>query len=250
MEPRTVEYPLHTPRDSHEIRALSWNVHYGDSTKHAEDVVAALKRFDCDVLLLYELNYGIHMPERIHGLGYGGVAVEMNYRRGLVPLKGGVALFSRFPIEKYHVVETISDGLLCVRRYYVEAQLRVWDHFSLTVGMIHNTLPFEFGYRGACDALYREIRRHTKRFLFMSDLNALPSSRIVRKLESKFVHLGPSLSIPSHPTSRWVKWLTPQRRIDYAFATRDVAKMLVGGARFGESFPSDHSPLLVHLRTS
>ena len=252
MEMQKVEYPLLQPRTSNEVRVVSWNVYYGDGPTHADDVIAALKFFDCDVLLLYELSLEIDLPEKIHRLGYGGVFVEANYRRSyrlLPPMKGGLALFSRFEIENYRIVETMSDGIFCVRRYYIEARLRVSENFSLTVGMTHNSLPFESGYARTCRALHEEIAKHKERYLFAADLNALPSFGVVQELHKQLIHLGPPLRETSHPTKRWVRYLTPARRIDYAFATPDVANMLIGQGRFGESHPSDHSPLLVHLRT-
>ncbi len=250
MELRTTEYPLLHPRTSDAVRVISWNVHYGSDESHGDDIMKALQSFDCDVLLLYELWADLKLPERIHALGYGGVYVEANYRRVFIPIGGGIALFSRFAIEDIRIVETIADGLLSVRRYYIEARLRVSSTFSLTVGMTHHSLPFEVGFSGACDVLYREVAKHTERFLFLGDLNALPNFKIVQKLRSRLAHLGPPLHFPSHPTSRWVKRLAFPRRLDYAFATHDVKDMLVGEARFGESHPSDHNPVLVHLRTN
>ena len=245
---RTVEYPLHKPRISNGVRIKSWNVYYGDSPRHGDDVVAAIQKSDCDIVALYELDAAQRIPEKLRDeLGYGGMAVGLHSRRILRPFKGEIALFSRFPIGEYRVVTT-HHGLTQGQRCYIEARVRISPTFSLTVGMTHHPIPGDLGYRHACEVLLREVSKHTERYVFVSDLNALWWFKIARQLRTRLVHLGPDHRLPSHPTSRWVSWL-PKRRIDFAFCTPDVAEMLVE-SRFGESSPSDHSPIILHLRTN
>lgn len=245
---RREDNPLLMSRISTDMRILNWNVYYGNSPQHGDDVIAAIRSFDCDVVMLYELSLGLHLPMRISQLYRYGVFVDMNYRRWLRPVPGGAALFSRFPIEGWRVVKTIENGFLRVRRHYLEARVQIAPDYPLTIGMIHHTLPFEFGYSGASRKLLRQVLRHKEKYLFTTDLNAMPSCPIAQAIGKRLVHLGPSLEIPSHPTNRWFASITPQRRLDYAFATPDVADMLVDEARFGESYPSDHKPLFVHLK--
>ncbi len=246
MEMQTRRFAAPVVRSSEKLRIMSWNVYYGNGESHAAEVIDALQSFDGDILLLYELSLGLRLPMRISELYRYGVFVDMNYRRWLSPVPGGVALFSRFPIERYRTVKTAKNGFLRVRRYYLETRVTLSPDYTLTIGMIHHTLPFELGYRSASETLLREISKHQEKYVFAADLNAMPSFWITKEIGKRLVHLGPQLAIPSHPENRWFADVTPQRRLDYAFATPDVAARRTS-ARFGESNPSDHKPLIIDL---
>src|SRR3989344_3399314 len=110
MEMRTVEQP----RISGEVRFLSWNVLAWGLEAHANDIITALKTFDCDVLMLFELNNIVRLREKICDMGYWDVYVKMNYRSQLLrPMEGGMGIFSRFPIVDTRIVPRLHDGIFC-----------------------------------------------------------------------------------------------------------------------------------------
>jgi endonuclease/exonuclease/phosphatase family metal-dependent hydrolase len=251
MESRRQTFPVLSPRTSSDVRIVIWNVHYGNSKNHTNEVAEALKSFNCDTMLLAEVRSDRGLIEKILELGYGGEFVPMNYRQWFRPVAGGIAFFSRYAIESLKVYEFVRDhwSKLTVRRYYIEARVTVSENFSLTVGMVHHTLPFELGIKEANKELYRLVtRREDENFLFAGDLNSHPRFRLVKKLCRRFVNLGPSLEVPSHTMVRRPRSSLWEGRVDYAFASQRVADMLVEPARFGEMHPSDHAPLIVHLR--
>ncbi len=243
---RTIEYPVLKAHTSSEVSVLGWNVSYGNTPSHPEDVLTALKDFDCDVLALSEL-IDTNLPEKIHALGYGGIFVETNYTHNMGRIGGGIALFSRYPLEEYRVVETHGNGN--GRRCYLEARLRVTETYSLTVGTTHNPLPFQPGCRKAYDLLRQEIDKHRKQFLLVGDLNALPSSQFISALRRQLVHIAPKLSEKSYQSKGLARWVFPGwwRLLDYAFGTQDVAERVIRGELL-ERGTSDHLPLRLEMK--
>ncbi len=242
MMGRTGEYP---PRVANEVRGLSWNL--GMATE-ADHIILALRAADADFLFLCELNAAHHLRERIRDLGYHEFFVDADYRHNLRKTPGGIAFYSRFPVEHKVIVPTLSNQKLSTSRQYLEMRLRISESFHLTVGGTHHTLPWQPGYRKSSRALWQEVSKHAERYLCMGDLNSLPLSRLIRRLRKQLVHLGPSMLQNSYPR-RWKSLqLLPPRRLDYAFATADIAGLLIEEAWFGSSWPSDHNMLLIRLR--
>ncbi|MBI4088168.1 endonuclease/exonuclease/phosphatase family protein [Candidatus Kaiserbacteria bacterium] len=232
------------------VRLLFWNIWY-DSSPDA--ILKAVKTFDCDVLILSEMDGNTYLPDYIHNLGYGGMFVETNHFGLWREVSGGIALFSKLLIENARYVELRHGGRgplrggSASRRCYIEATLRVSEDFCLTIGGTH--LSYELPYdQQACmqeqSALLNEVGKHQHRFVFGGDLNALPNSRIVCQLSERLTHLGPDLVEPSWPVRRIIKRFLRPRRFDYAFATPDIKAM----AEFGNDFSSDHRPIVVQLQ--
>lgn len=253
---RTRNYPVSCPiQSSNVVRILSWNVRYGDY-KHAKEVIKALRRFDCDVLLLYEVNDYYWLSEQIHHLGYGGRFVETNRFGAEVPVHGGIALFSRFEFDNMRTVTLREGGRGPFRggmrsfRAYIEARLLVAEDVSLTVGGAHISHRFTWDlamrtkYQQECAALLRETGRREDKFVFGADLNAPRWFRIVKDLREQLVHLGPDIEESSFPMCRLIGTLGPWLRIDYMFGTPDIKVRTIA---FGNAGPSDHSPIIAEL---
>ncbi len=234
MELRTVE-----SRASNEVRILIWNVHPGKSASHANKVIEALQWWDCDVLLLSEVDEAIQLPSKINRLGYAGMFVETRRVRGRGICAGNL-IASRFTMHSPRIVPVRQgNGLISeMVRYYLEVAVQISDTYALTVGMAHKSQPIPFlrTVKEERVALLRETSKHTERYLFGGDMNELPIQRFIRALCRQLVHLGPSRLQLSR-----VPW-----RVDYAFGTKDLVP-LIRQVCLGPRGPSDHCPILVCL---
>ena len=250
MQPlRTFTRPSSHAPSSSLVRLLFWNIWYGSTPRK---ILGAIKSFDCDALILFEVDGNTKLPQLVNKLGYEGEFIETNRFGWRGKVRGGIGLFSRLPVDRIHHVELRRGGRgplrggKASRRSYIEATLRISRGVSLTVGGTH--LSYELPYdRQACaqeqETLIWQVDKHASRFVFGGDLNALPNSRIVQQLNERLAHIGPNMIEPSWPMRRVIKRLLRPRRFDYAFATRDVRAT----AGFGDDLSSDHRAIIMQL---
>lgn len=245
------------------VRLLQWNVLFRENARRIVDV---LKDADADVLCLQELtsvsghNEGIDVPAFVAAeLGYRyfyQVAQEWDAPGDRHTLGNGI--FARWNLTRtdHAFVRPSRDpnphDPAMEGRAYVEADVALPDGTVLTVGTTH----LSYVPRGVMtpekkheiDALLAIAKTKESRYVLTGDFNEPPESYTVQELSRTLRHCGPpfeTLTWPTRPfrsldhTEDGLGW-----RIDYAFATPDVA---VVDARTIETDVSDHLPILVEL---
>lgn len=242
------------------IRLLQWNVWYQES---ADKVIDQLREVDADVLCLQELtttskhNPDVDIPGRIaselryasHFLIANAWDTTPELRRTL-----GNGIFSRLPMKATRTtfVRERNDNTPDYSREgrtYLEADLET-PAGPLTVGTTHLSYTHEFADTPQKDEevsnLITAATKHQERLIVTGDLNALPESRTIQRMQEVLRHCGPEMSVTTWTTKPFnhggfvadhLGW-----RLDYAFATPDLRILAA------EAVPtdvSDHLPLLI-----
>lgn len=238
------------------ITVLQWNIWIHEK---ADNVLEQLQEIDADILCLQELtqdsefNPGRDLPAEIAQLGY-----ESFYQQTLAKptFRQGNGIFSKFPItasRHVHVQKTSSgkDNYSNEDRLYLEAKLNINDH-RLTVGTTHLSYSPGFTFSPAkeqeADKLVKAVKANDASFILTGDLNALPDSTTIAKLEKVLTPAGPDYTKPTWTTKPFeykdfvakdLNW-----RLDYVFTTPDI-KVLY--SKILKTDYSDHLPILVKI---
>ena len=240
------------------ISILQWNIWFKEDI---EDIAKFLVDIKPDIVCLQELTVDyseqshLNTPKYVAGrLGYEYFAKEIELH-GDGNLANGI--FSRFPItKKYsaHINEPAeggSGGFDDEYREYVEVAIDLGDS-SLSVGTTHMSYTdrFESTKRKEqeADRLIEQIEQHKENYIFTGDLNALPGSYTINKIEEKLKNAGPPFEHNTWATKPFsyrgfvekdLNW-----RLDYVFRTPDV-KIISSEILHTEY--SDHLPVLVNI---
>lgn len=248
LDQREVNYSLKHPHPlGKNLKILYWNIWYGSKPA---DVLAAIKRFDCDALFLFEANGNNNLLEDIHQLGYGGRFIETN-RFGIVKkIRGGIAFFSRLHtgyVRNYELLQArrgLWRGGKESRRCYLEAKLCVPGYPPIIAGGTHLSYKVPLignrSYGRETSALRRETAKHRLRYIVGGDFNADKDSQLIESLQEGLRYL-PAGKDSSWPVRRIIQCL-PHRLFDHALVTHDLGEVK---AEFMEDYSSDHLPLIV-----
>ncbi len=245
---REIAFPLTQPRPPHgSLTILYWNIWYHSTPA---EIVAAIAKFNCDALFLFEADANSGLLEKVQEIGYGGLFTETNTFGHFPKIRGGVAFFTRLRTGYIRTVNTATGrrglwrGGKESRRCYLEAKLCIPGHAPIVVGGTHASynVPFigKAGYGREINSLLREITKHKLRYIFGGDLNAKRNSRLLSSLNDGFKYLD-SGSPWSWPVRRIIQCL-PHQLLDHAIATHDLIE---AKAEFMKDSSSDHLPLLV-----
>jgi endonuclease/exonuclease/phosphatase family metal-dependent hydrolase len=231
---------------------LHWNVWYKETN---QNIVDFLKATNADILCLQELTIEgdgpRHLPRYLAAqLGYNAYFKVIDLGPGKIDLANGI--FSRYQVsdgESMCINEpTGGGGYDDEYRALVQATVKV-DGREVRVGTTHMsyTDQFEATFRKSSetDRLLGAVRGHKANFILTGDLNAVPGSYTVKRLESRFVNASPSYDVPTWTTKPFsyrgfeeseLKW-----RLDYIFSTEDL-KVLSTDVLSTDY--SDHLPIL------
>lgn len=237
------------------ISLLQWNIW---CKQPIEAVIAAIKTWQPDIICIQEcieFQNKNTADQVADSLGFYHVySAAQHWQNSDTKSEQGNAIFSRFPIVASKSVfvqserEKPADGS-DEGRTYLEAEIQIEDT-TLTVATTHLSYSPQFEYtpkRAAeADKLAALLKDKKESFIFTGDLNSPPSSPIFETICKILKHVGPDMEQPTWPTKPFdyhgwqedeLRW-----RIDYAFATPDIA---IESAEIISTDVSDHLPILV-----
>lgn len=237
------------------LKLIQWNVWYKEPI---QNMLTEIKRFDADVYCLQELTIGYSHHDGADAVKSVAEATGFNhYFHSVQNSDDGAqanAIFSRYPITEsrndYINEPEGSGGYDDEYRTYVEAKLDV-DGAELTVGTTHMSYTDRFVETLRKLSEYGKLEASLstdKKFVFTGDLNVTPDSEVIKRLQNKLRHIGPSYGEPTWTTKPFsyngftadtLDW-----RLDYVFATEDVK---VTNSKILETDKSDHLPILIEL---
>jgi endonuclease/exonuclease/phosphatase family metal-dependent hydrolase len=238
------------------VTILQWNVWFREQ---ADNVMALIQETDADILCLQELtedstnNPGRNIPDELSKLGYSSFYQRTLKRPGYTM---GNGIFSKFPIANTRHVyvqheDPNSTDYSKENRIYVEVTVSVGG-VELVVGTVHLSYSPSFSYSKAkeleSDQLIEAVSSNTSRYVLTGDLNALPDSKTVAKLERILKIAGPDYEVATWTTkpfsydgfeAKGLNW-----RLDYVFTTPDVK---VTDSKTLKTEVSDHLPILTTI---
>lgn len=238
------------------ISVLQWNVWYQEK---ADNILKFLRQTDADILCLQELttdsdtNPKRDIPLEVERLGYSSAycetVVKPHYRQGH-------GVFTKLPIINRREV-VVQQGTMDTddfteeKRVYIEALLAINDT-ALKVGTIHASYTPGFAFAAAkeqeSNRIVESIRDSRQRFIFTGDLNALPGSSLVQKLDQLLLSAGPEYTEATWTTKAFdfgdFKADSLSWRPDYVYVTPDIK---VISSRILKTDYSDHLPILVEI---
>jgi len=248
-----------------EVKILQWNIWYKEKP---ENIIAALKEFDADILCLQELtqtsefNPGLDIPAFIaNELGlFSAFHIAQTWEKsGATTRNQGNGIFSKYPIRSHirKAVQASRDNnpdFDDEERIYIEAEIDVNDS-PLTVGTTHLSYTHGFTSSEKRDAengkLLEYIGRNRKHYFFSGDLNAPSGSEIIDTLPRR---TDLQIASPPYDQNTWTtKPFSYQGfevdilsyRLDYAFCSNDLE---VIDAKILQTDVSDHLPILTIIR--
>ncbi|WP_417738358.1 endonuclease/exonuclease/phosphatase family protein [Rosistilla oblonga] len=230
------------------LRVLSYNIHYGQGTDGVYDleriarVIVAAKP---DVVALQEVDVTVQRSGKVHQAQrlaeLTGMAVRygptQHYQGGLF----GNAVMTRMPIEDVRIqplpytdateqLTTYPRGAIAVVVQSPQGQpVRfISTHFQ------HNVPGDRVAEADAINGLFATDNVPT---VLAGDMNAVPGSKPIETLESRWKNAIDGEAAPSAPSPK------PTVRIDYIFYRGETLKM-VHSEVIDDGMASDHRPVL------
>lgn len=235
------------------IKLIQWNVWYKEKP---ENVAGFLKEAGADIICAQELikdsrtdlDAAEYIAEKLGFEYYYHDGDTWNNR----PDKEaqGNAIFSRFPLisssyfyiqnPKHNPPDHSHEG-----RVYVEVTVKVGDK-ELTVGTTHLSPSDRFiitaERKDEIDILLNILKERKNNYVFTGDLNSLPDSYAVSRLEKILVHSGPAYTQTTKPRDRASRDNEADWRLDYIFNSKDIS---IIDAKILDCPYSDHLPVQV-----
>jgi endonuclease/exonuclease/phosphatase family metal-dependent hydrolase len=239
---------------------IQWNV---ESRERLENISSFLNAHRADVICLQELTIGHPWHDFRHAPRF--ISQELNYQCSFVEIpntspEGAPVVLANAILTGGNIQESKSAfvsqsdqriGFEYQSRAYLEAQIELRDKL-VTIGTTHLGYSDRFRIserrKGELQCLVNQISRHTERFVLAGDFNAEPESYVVAELTKGLSSVGPDLKQPTWTTKPFsyrdfyadrLNW-----RLDYIFATRDVAVLR---SEILDSPYSDHLPIYAEL---
>lgn len=230
------------------LRVLSYNIHHGEGDDGRLDLARVAKVItDCgaDLIALQEVDQNAKRTGsidqaaelgRLTGLhAYFGKA--MNYQGGAY----GQSLLSRWPLVDLQV-HALPNPAGREPRIAVAAVVSApgWKPFRVVGTHLDANRDDDLRWLQAQE-IARLFASDPLPTVLAGDFNAVPESRVMKLLLSKFVDAAAARPEPTIPAGR------PTRRIDFVLLRPVAAWTTVTTAVLPEPVASDHRPLLVTL---
>lgn len=244
------------------LSVLQWNVWIFEKK---ENLLKLIKQLDPDVVCMQELTVGSTFQDGANVVEY--LAKELGYNQfhktipNLAPSEGvgdlANGILTKLPIVSTDwkwVQEPQRGGSTYDDQYrlYVEATLKAGKN-EVTFGTVHMSYTHKFEdtpqRKYEVDSLVSIVAQKDKAFVLAGDLNSLPGSYLVSKLQQQFKHVGPDFDVKTWTTKPFsyngfeateLDW-----RLDYVFASKD---MEVASAEAVQTDYSDHLPILAKFK--
>lgn len=237
------------------IRAVSYNIHYGqgnDGKYDVERLAEVINRLKPDLVGLQEVDVGVERSGRVHQARRLGELTGMQVRYGPTQhYQGGLygnAVLTRLPILDVHIqplpYTEATPELLTYPRGAIAVTVRdprgsplrfISTHFQ------HNLPEDRLAQAQAINSLFAGDDVPT---ILAGDMNALPDAEPIAELLTKWTNATDNPPVPSAPSQN------PRSRIDYIFYRPAAAFGLIEASVVDEAMASDHRPVLAVLGLS
>jgi endonuclease/exonuclease/phosphatase family metal-dependent hydrolase len=225
------------------MKLLQWNIFFKENPHR---IAQFIKEQNADFVCLQEVTSGYEHHKRKNIALY--LRDRLNYHCYYYPgqiflnhgeiLAIGNAIYSRLPMLDQRAVllremHTHTSDFPLEGRIYIEATFKYKK--GLTIATTH-LAHMPINQRKESNKLHALLQEQDRRsgYILTGDMNAIPKSRLIKKLSSTLVHCGPELSLLTFK----------DRRLDYVFATPDIK---VSSATLVETSYSDHLPIMVEF---
>jgi endonuclease/exonuclease/phosphatase family metal-dependent hydrolase len=183
------------------VKILQWNVWFNEDHKN---VLELIQKTNADIVCCQELTTKSPMPANKNVDIPKLIAETCGYHYYFHPaIEGGVnndlilgnAIFSRFPIsnERCIYVQRKDPGVVAYdseNRIYIEITTQIGSK-NLIVGTTHLSYSRAFATTekrlAEAKNLYKAVEAHHDRFVLTGDMNIMPNSPIIKKLEEMFI---------------------------------------------------------------
>ncbi len=242
------------------LKILQWNIWYKENIDH---IAQEIRRSQADVITAQE--FVQYSKTSLDTAKYIADKLNFNYFYHTADTWSGReekeaqgnAIFSRFPIintqhiyispPKHNPTNALEEG-----RVYVETTLDI-EGKQLEVGTTHLSFTPHFKIteqrKIEADNLINIIKNKKTNYIFGADLNAAPSSYVIREFEQYLKNVGPEYNQKTFANQpfdyrsmfqvKGIEW-----RLDYVFASDDIK---VNNSQIIETKYSDHLPILAEI---
>lgn len=226
------------------LKVLSWNIWIDGDYAEMQRI---LTLENADIIGLQEVKD--NDPERpilthLASLGYESIFMPVEKTWGGKIYRDGPAILSRYPIVSSQSHDLSREN----NRGAVQANIQIGDTqmHVLSTHLLHTHQKDSPVQNEQADSLLKISPR--ERTIIVGDFNATPGSYPIRKISEVFANTD------SSNAATWSTHLngcnvckidTPQIRLDYIFASKDLA---YSNAKVGYSTASDHLPISVEIR--
>lgn len=243
------------------IKILQWNIWYKENPeKIAEEILRINPDIVCAQELMQNSTSRVDTAKSIAGITKYNFFYKESETWDNRPDKSsqGNAIFSKYPlklIKHVYINKPVHNPLNASveGRVYLESQFHFGQR-TITVGTAHLSYSdrFEIDKRRTKEAkILKEILSTKKKnFIFCGDLNAVPNSYTIKKIEElkHLKNLGPDSTKSTWTTKPFdYKGFKEDKlawRVDYAFSTRDLK---VKKTKILKTNYSDHLPILIEI---
>lgn len=239
------------------MKVLTWNVWYKEKP---QNILALLKETDWDVCCLQEIMKGFHtdpvdvaqyLENSLNVSGHFVIAQNRDDRNksqgnlilSKLPIKNSFSYFIQNPGSEPE--PSFSDEGRVVAGIELENSIKI-----LTTHMSY-TPRFEETEKKNAESkkLLDYLGQINSAFLFMGDLNAVPSSNLIQELNKKYQNLSPNFSEPTWTTKPFshegFEVNSLSYRLDYIFGSGDME--LVNSKIISTEY-SDHLPIVSEIK--
>jgi endonuclease/exonuclease/phosphatase family metal-dependent hydrolase len=238
--------------DPPRIRAVSYNIHYGqgnDGKYDIERLAKVIRRSQPDLVGLQEVDVGVERSGRVHQARRLGELTGMQVRYGPTQhYQGGLygnAVLTSLPILDVHIqplpYTEATPELLTYPRGAIAVTVRGTDGDPLrfiSTHFQHNLPEDRLAQARAINNLFAGDDVPT---ILAGDMNALPEAEPIAELLKKWSNATDDPPAPTAPSQN------PRSRIDYIFYRPGRAFRLVEASVVDEPIASDHRPVLAVL---
>lgn len=239
------------------MKLLTWNIWYKEDPIN---VLELLKRTDWDVCCLQEVMTGFHpevddvaeyLKNSLDVEGYLAVA-QGRSNKGW---SQGNLILSRLPIKdtfSYFIQDqsedpepSFSDEGRVVAGIELDNSLKI-----LTTHMSYTPKFEETDKKNAeSERLTEYLKGLEQPFVFCGDLNAVPTSNLIKNLDKNYKNLSPDFAEPTWTTKPFnhegFEVDTLSYRLDYVFSSKEVDLI---DSKIIQTDYSDHLPILTEIK--
>lgn len=239
------------------MKVLTWNVWYKEKP---QNILELLKSTDWDVCCLQEIMKGLHNnPVDVAQYLEDSLNVNAHFALAQSKVNGKISqgnlILSKLPIKNsfsYFIQNLDSEPEPSFSdEGRIVAGVELGNSIKILTTHMSYTPRFEETEKKNAESkkLLDYLDQVDGPFLFMGDLNAIPSSNLIQELDKKYKNLSPDYSEPTWTTKPFshegFEVNSLSYRLDYIFGSGDIK--LISSEVIKTKY-SDHLPIISEIK--